>query len=308
MTGYSPSSLASASPKRRMTRENTTNSGGLRQFAQKYKPFIEQTLERDLPLAPPEVEAPFNDAVRYAVFPGGKRLRPVMTMLAAAMFGGRPQDVAHAAAAVELVHTSSLIFDDLPSMDNSDERRGRPSLHKEFGEGLATLVALGILNHSYKLATLDCGGSDRSVEALIEVVDCVGAAGMVGGQSLDLKLKEVAACRVCSARIAGGVVNLKTSSLIRLSLRLGAILAGAKKDDLENLSRFAEALGQAYQISDDLIDLKQDGAENGHLTVSPEHLSRKIAEAKHLLTSKFAPSNARESLAELVDFVALRRA
>ncbi|MGE3466908.1 MAG: polyprenyl synthetase family protein [Pyrinomonadaceae bacterium] len=290
-----------------MKAEKDSVSDGLWQFAEKHKTRVEQTLRNNLPLAPPQVETRFNEAVRYAVFPGGKRLRPLMTLLAAEMFGGRAEDVMHAAAAVELIHTSSLIFDDLPSMDDSDKRRGRLSLHKEFGEGLATLVAIGFLNHSYELVTRDFGSSQRSVDAVLEVVNCVGAAGMVGGQSLDLRLKEVAACRVCSARIAGGVVNLKTSSLIRLALRLGAILAGAKHADLENLSRFAETLGQAYQISDDLIDLSEDGAEAG-ATASPEQLREKISKAKHLLASSFAPSGARECLAELVDFVALRQA
>ncbi|MEO7540317.1 MAG: polyprenyl synthetase family protein, partial [Pyrinomonadaceae bacterium] len=132
-----------------------TRKYGLNQFIELHKAGIEMALKHNLPLAPPEIETKFNEAVRYLLFPGGKRLRPVLTMLGAELLGGKATNVMHAAAAVEYIHTSSLIFDDLPCMDNSEERRGRLALHERFGQGLSTLVAIGLLNHSYRLVTVD---------------------------------------------------------------------------------------------------------------------------------------------------------
>ncbi len=291
----------------------TKSEPGLWRFVEKHKPVIDSTLKENLPLAPMMIETQFNEAVQYAAFPGGKRLRPVLTLLGAELFGGKAEKVLNAASAVEFIHTSSLIFDDLPSMDDSAERRRKLSLHKKFGNGLSTLVAIGFLNQAYKLAILDAGGvRRRSADAVMEIVDCVGPGGMIGGQSVDLKLREVAACKVCSANIAGGVLNLKTSSLIRLALRLGAVLSGANGEQLESLSRFAESLGQAYQISDDIIDLSQDTAPNGmafstNITDSPEeNLSAQAARAKAVLFDSFAPCEARDHLSELVDYVAQR--
>ncbi len=297
-----------------MTAKQNIKVNGLWGFVAESKPLIEVSLENNLPTAPAAVATPFNEAVRYAVFPGGKRLRPVLTMLGAELFGGRGVDVLNAGTAVEYIHTSSLIFDDLPCMDDSPDRRGKLSLHEKFGEGLSTLVAIGFLNQSYQLVTLDGNGSrERSVNAILEIVDCVGPGGMVGGQSVDLMIATSNECKICSRTKYGGVLNLKTSSLIRLALRLGAILSGAKPDQLDSLSDFAEALGNAYQISDDIIDLKQDsfafanGKGEAETNRAIETLSKKVAEAKLILTDNFPASDARERLTQLVDYVAARK-
>lgn len=283
-----------------------------------YIPAIERALEENLPLAPAEVGTEFNDAVRYLIFPGGKRLRPFLTILGAELFGGKAADVMHAAAAVEYIHTSSIIFDDLPSMDNSPHRRGRLSLHEKYGEGLSALVAIGLLNHSYRLVTIDGhGDAQRSLAAVLEIVDCVGPAGMVGGQSIDLMVFSKAECRKCAVRTERDLQNLKTSALIRLSLNLGAILAGAKDDERVHLSAFADCLGHAYQISDDIIDTEQDAplvAING----SPEDDSDPInslrsdlmeaaMRSKSILHGHFPPSQARNCLLQLVAYVADRK-
>lgn len=295
-------------------RNQTAPQTTLWPYVELNRPRIEASLREHLPLAPDAVETRFNDAVRYSAFPGGKRLRPILTLLGAELCGGRASDVLHAATAVEFVHTSSLIFDDLPAMDDSAERRGKLSLHKEFGEGLSTLVAIGFLNQAYALVTRDAlGDRRRSADAVLEIVECIGPAGMIGGQSVDLKLREITECRTCAARIAGGVLNLKTSALIRLALRLGGILSGATKNDLESLSQFAEILGQAYQISDDIIDACDDVTPNGtsysvNLKGSPSaKLTAAADEAKYILANNFSPSEARDHLAELVDYVANRK-
>ncbi len=223
------------------------------QYVEKHRAEIEKSLREFLPLAPPQIETNFNEAARYALFSGGKRLRPVLTLLGAELVGGRAEDVIPAAVAGEFIHTSSLIFDDLPAMDNASERRGKTSLHEKFGEGLAILVAIGFLNSAYGLVFVNHKNQpERAIAAHAEIVECVGASGMLGGQSVDLALAKGANFDSVSGDNFESVRNLKTSALMRLSLRVGAILAGANSNQLKNLSRFAELLGDAYQISDDL--------------------------------------------------------
>ncbi len=301
-----------------MIATKTRTKAGLWHFVERHKPAIEKSLENNLPLAPSSIETPFNEAVRYLIFPGGKRLRPVLTILGAELFGGKAEDVMHAAAAVEYIHTSSLIFDDLPCMDNSPHRRGQLSLHEKFGEGLSTLVAIGFLNHSYRLVTVDGrGNSKRAVDAVLEIVDCVGPAGMVGGQSVDLMIFSKAECRTCSIRGSRDLQNLKTSALIRLSLRLGAILAGANDEELDHLSSFADCLGHAYQISDDIIDIEQDSSTNGSefrtngigsLPSLRVDLASAAERSRAMLLGHFVPCEARDCLLDLVDYVATRTA
>lgn len=287
-------------------------------FVKRHNPEIERALEKNLPLAPPEIKTQFNEAVRYLIFPGGKRLRPVLTLLAAELVGGSAENVMHAAVAVEYIHTSSIIFDDLPCMDNSPNRRGKLSLHEKYGEGLSTLVAIGFLNQSYRLVTIDGGGEPgRSIKAVVEIVDCVGPAGMVGGQSIDLIIFGKAEPGTEAVRDLRDRHNLKTSALIRLSLRLGAILSGANDKELASLSSFADFLGQAYQISDDLIDAEQDNSniaideyrkdDESWPTSLQEDLTTAVESAKSILIDHFALSESRDCLMQLVDYVATRK-
>ena len=274
-------------------------------YAASCRSQIEAALEENLPLAPGPIGLRFNEAVRCAVFPGGKRLRPVLTMLGAELFGLPGSEVLNAAVGVEYVHTSSLIFDDLPAMDNAGERRGKPPLHKQFGEDIATLVAITLLNASYRMVTLDGEGDHQtSVTAVWEIVDCVGPAGMVGGQALDLT-GGCATGRSYSPRTVSSVKNLKTSALVRLALRLGAMYAGADEDALAALTRFAECFGNAYQLSDDLTDIEEDAAAPHHHE-PPSHatLLAAVADARSTLRANFPDSPARRRLLELVDYIA----
>lgn len=296
-----------------MTEENKE----LWQYVERHRPNIEKSLREFLPLAPPKIETKFNEAVEYALFSGGKRLRPVLTLLGAELFGAKAEMVLPAAVAGEFIHTSSLIFDDLPCMDNASERRGKTSLHEKFGEGLAVLVAIGFLNASYALVFVNHANlPERAMQAHAELVECIGASGMLGGQSVDLALAKGAGNSANTEFEA--VRNLKTSALMRLSLRVGAILAGANTIDLVTLSRFAELLGDAYQLSDDLIDLEEDGEifnenqqtfalEQGK-SAAKRQLNQKIEEAKRLLVDNFLPSEARSCLIQLTDYLAERKA
>ena len=293
---------------------------GLWHYVESKRPQIEKSLRDYLPLAPAQIKTKFNDALEYALFPGGKRLRPVLTMLGAELVGGSADEVTPSAIAVEYVHTSSLIFDDLPCMDDARERRGKTSLHEKFGEGLAVLVGLGFLNASYGLVFVNHSAQpERAIKAHAELVECIGAAGMVGGQAVDLALAQGAGNDISAQNYESeSVRNLKTSALMRLALRVGAILAGAKDSQLISLSRYAELLGDSYQLSDDLLDLEEDGEifNRNQTTFAIEQgrdaaqikLKTIVEEAKDVLIDNFAPSAARDNLEQLTDYLAERKA
>jgi geranylgeranyl diphosphate synthase type II len=279
------------------------------------RPAVESALERHRPVAPAGVPTRFNEAARYALFPGGKRLRPVLTLLAAELAGGAAARVMPAAVAVEFIHTASLIFDDLPCMDNAAERRGKLSLHAEFGEGLAILVALSLLNASYGLVFQCETDAATGARAHRELVAGIGANGMVAGQSLDLA--EIA-LPVASAAQFESWRNLKTSALMLMALRVGAVLAGADDAQLAAVSRYAARLGDAYQISDDLLDLNEDAALAIHAarpaTLAHAHgaaaakkrVNTLAGEAKAALRQEFGDARPARLLGALADYVAAR--
>lgn len=301
------------------TQARATGAGeGLWDYVALMRPHIEQALFQKLPLAHASVETRFNDALRYSLFPGGKRLRPVLTLLGAEVAGGRPLDVLPAAVAVEYIHNSSLIFDDLPCMDDAVKRRGQSALHARYGEGLAVLVALALMNASYGLI-FDVRASDSAsaISAHAELVECIGARGMVAGQSVDLAEDGTAASG--DARdVDNSVRNLKTSALIRLALRVGAILSGANERQLLALSSFAELIGCAYQTRDDMLDMKEDGALAAtaarRLTFALERgerdtglrLATLVASAKETLVKEFGLTPPTALLCELADYVVSR--
>lgn len=299
--------------------KQTANFTELWQYVEKHKPQIENSLREHLPLAPANIETKFNEAVEYTLFSGGKRLRPVLTLLGAEIVGGKSESIVPAACAVEFIHTSSLIFDDLPCMDNADERRGKTSLHEKYGEGLAVLAAIGFLNASYGLVFVNHKEMpERAIRAHAEIVECVGAAGMVGGQSVDLALAKSANSNDFSKEdyTFESVRNLKTSALMRLALRVGAVLAGANHLELKNLSRFAGLLGDAYQLSDDLLDLEEDSklfglnkpfAVDKGQDAARLKLKSIIDEAKRVLIENFPPNEARSCLIQLTDYLAERK-
>ena len=210
-----------------------------------WHPVLEARLADHLPLSRRAGASALDDAVRYAVFPGGRRWRPSLTLLGA-FASGVPVDTAFpAACGVEYLHSASLILDDLPCMDDGRERRGRPTLHRVFGEGIATLAALALLNRGYELFLPAAPGpAGDGARLMREAMHAIGAEGMVGGQAADL---------------GGAVSDLahrqpKTTSLVRLAAVAGALAGGAADEDVAALARFGECLGHAYQIHDDLAD------------------------------------------------------
>ncbi len=211
---------------------------------------LESALERWLPLSEKAGAQRFNQALHYAVFPGGKRLRPMLTLIGARLAGGDPQIALPAACAMEFLHTSSLIFDDLPAMDDANLRRGRAAVHVMYGESMATLAALALFNQSYALLARSTRHRPELSQTLIaEAAECIGADGMIGGQAIDLELRTTGVGREALTNR-----NLKTTALMRLTMTAGALSCGANEADIAALARYGECLGAAYQVCDDLLD------------------------------------------------------
>jgi geranylgeranyl diphosphate synthase type II len=227
------------------------------EFIRLHQEGLQRALADALPRSEVAGAEKFNEALSYAVFPGGKRLRCYLTMIAARLGGSADDPALTLACAIELIHTCSLVLDDLPAMDDGDLRRGRPALHLVFGEGIAILVAMALLNQAYALMGRAADG-DRLRQLLAETCRCIGSAGMVGGQAAELALSGVPR----GATIPAGL-ELKTTALMRLALTAGAIAAGSARDDIEALGAFGEMLGGAYQIYDDLADRLGDRQSTG---------------------------------------------
>jgi geranylgeranyl diphosphate synthase type II len=218
---------------------------------------VEAALRRSLPLSRLAGAARLNEALEYAVFPGGKRLRPALALLASRLAGASRAQALGVACAVEFLHTSSLILDDLPSMDDADVRRNRRALHLVYGEGVAVLAAVALLNQSYALLSeAACG--DGGV-LLREAARCVGPDGMVGGQVVDLETRAGAA----DAVEALASRDLKTVALMRLMMTAGALARGACAEETLTLAQFGECFGRAYQVCDDVWDETGAGAMTG---------------------------------------------
>ena len=227
-------------------------SNPLQNFIQQYRPQIERELAENLPLSHQRGTTRFNKALHYAVFPGGKRWRPVLTLLGGMLVGVPAESLQAAACAIEYLHTSSMIIDDLPAMDDADLRRGKPAMHLAYDESTAMLVSLALMNHSYSLLALTCrqaNHSETTGHLIRQAAEWIGGDGMIGGQVIDLELRGGAPdCGRLDSR------NLKTTALMRLMMTAGAIASNAYEDEISALSRFGDTLGTAYQIYDDLLD------------------------------------------------------
>jgi geranylgeranyl diphosphate synthase type II len=240
-------------------------------------PMIEAALEQSLPLSARHGAERLNEALRAAVFPGGKRWRPILTLLGTMTAGGSTQSALPIACAIEFLHTSSLILDDLPAMDDAQLRRGRAALHMIYGEGLALLAALALLNQAYAL--LARAGTGRLTA---EAARCIGTDGMIGGQAADL---EIRASRGNSHTLASR--QLKTTALARLTISAGAIASGADEQDVAALARYGECLGAAYQICDDLLD------ESGESATVGKNVGQDARHLRSTFTAQFGAEGAR---------------
>jgi geranylgeranyl diphosphate synthase type II len=219
----------------------------------------------------------------------GKLLRPMLSLLCCEVAGGDPLDAVPLAAAVELVHCSSIILDDLPCMDNTNSRRGRPSLHTQFGEAVAILTSIHLLSHAFRITAAAARTLEQDLVAVL--ADAISCDGMIRGQVIDLS----------GGGNADDVRSLKTTPLFRIAARFGACAAGAPAWQVEALSRFADRLSLAFQVCDDVIDGEVDPSQLQRATA----ISRAAAAE---LGAKFGDTAACRDLVSLIDFAVSREA
>jgi geranylgeranyl diphosphate synthase type II len=224
--------------------------------------LIDQALERLLPGAD-QAPVSIHQAMRHSVFAGGKRLRPVLCLEAARMVRGSgqsPAGVEDLGAAIEMLHTYSLIHDDLPALDNDDLRRGKPTCHVVFGEAIAILAGDALQTQAYEvLANLQCP-APQTVQIVRAIAQATGTVdGMIGGQVMDLEAEE----HTPTAEMVEAIHRAKTGALIRVSLVSGGIYAGGNADDAARLHAFGTKAGLAFQIMDDVLDVTQDSSQLG---------------------------------------------
>ncbi len=200
-----------------------------------------------------------REAVQYSLFAGGKRLRPALALGACEMICGDDAPALPAACALEMIHTYSLIHDDLPAMDNDDLRRGRPTLHKVSGEAMAILAGDALLTMAFHVMARDARSNPAAIQVIAEIAEAAGAWGMAGGQVMDMANEGQ---RIDIKRLIL-THALKTGALIGAAVRAGALLAGAKGEAIESLTRFGEAIGLAFQIADDILDVTGSEAAIG---------------------------------------------
>ncbi len=227
------------------------SSFDLQAYLTEYKTLVESALDSSLPITKPET---IYEAMRYSLLAGGKRLRPILCLATCEMLGGKIEQSLPTACALEMIHTMSLIHDDLPSMDNDDYRRGKLTNHKVYGEDIAILAGDGLLAYAFEYVASET--KNVSPERLIQVVArlgrAVGAAGLVGGQVVDLESEGKTDVNV-------GTLNFihthKTGALLETCVTCGAIIGGATVEEVERLSGYAQNIGLAFQIVDDILDI-----------------------------------------------------
>jgi geranylgeranyl diphosphate synthase, type II len=215
---------------------------------------------------PNENELPVSlySAMRYSLFAGGKRIRPLLMFAACEAVGGDIFNAQPAACAMEMIHTYSLIHDDLPAMDNDDFRRGKPTNHKVYGEAIAILAGDALLSQAFILLSSPFLAlnipHDRILAIINEIASCSGARGMVGGQAVDIESEGKSDLDLPTVQY---IHIHKTGALIKASVKCGAILGGANERELASLVRYGEAVGLAFQIVDDILDIEGNSAELG---------------------------------------------
>ncbi|HWW18289.1 MAG TPA: farnesyl diphosphate synthase [Candidatus Saccharimonadales bacterium] len=220
---------------------------------------VDAALERLLPQESTR-PASIHQAVRYSVFAGGKRIRPILCLETARIFAADVTAALHPACAVEMIHTYSLIHDDLPALDNDDLRRGKPTCHKKFGEATAILAGDALLTLAFETIAATPVAPAQCVAIVKEVASAAGTInGMVGGQVADL---EAEGHRV-DPEMLEYIHRSKTAALIRAAVTAGALSAGAPDDDVVRLRRFGETIGWAFQVTDDILDVEESSAALG---------------------------------------------
>ena len=299
----------------------------LKRYADKWRKKINKALDFYLPSENKSLQDKILKAMRYSIFAGGKRLRPILVIAGAETCGLSGEKAMPTACALELVHTYSLIHDDLPAMDDDCLRRGFPTSHIVFGEGMAILAGDSLLTYAFDLIAkngkiLDSGPA--SIPEVTHIVaECAGFSGMVGGQVVDLEMGEGKWMKQPPKKqieILKMIHECKTSALIKASVTAGAVLAGASRKEVNHLAEYGRDIGMAFQIADDILDLvgdkkllgkKGSDIKNKKLTYPAIYgIERSKEHARHLITAakdslKIFGSRA-VILSELADYIVNR--
>ena len=266
----------------------------LKAYLESRRETVDAALDRVLPPedAPPST---VHRAMRYSVLAGGKRLRPILVIAGAEAVGGRPDQVMETACALELIHTYSLIHDDLPAMDDDDYRRGRLTNHKVFGDAIAILAGDALLTLAFRLIAENAARvADASVvcHVIAQVADAAGTSGMVAGQVVDIESEG----KTITADTLDYIHTHKTAALIRVAMLAGATLAGARPDAVTRIGEAGQRLGLAFQIVDDILDVEGTLAELGKTAGSDERKKKVTYPAYHGIEA--SRRRARELIAE----------
>lgn len=234
----------------------------IQRYLERQREKIDRFLDQAVPDGQ-EAHKVLYESMRYSLLGGGKRIRPILTLAAAEAVGSQNDRILPFAAALEFIHTYSLVHDDLPAMDNDDFRRGRPTNHKTFGEGMAILAGDALLTMAFELCSnptlKDCVPQDRQVQIIQELAVGSGHGGMVGGQVLDIQAEN----QDIDLGSLQTIHNFKTGRLIRASVRIGGIFGGATSSQLTSLTGYAEDIGLAFQIADDVLNMTGTREELG---------------------------------------------
>jgi geranylgeranyl diphosphate synthase type II len=290
----------------------------LREYLASQQRLVDAELDR---LVPPETAPPetIHRAMRYSLFAGGKRIRPILCMDAARTVSDQTDGVAAAACSLELIHTYSLIHDDLPALDNDDYRRGKLTSHKVFGEAMAILAGDSLLTLAFQVLAGLKTADDRKTRLVAELASASGTVGgMIGGQVADLEGEG----KPPNAQLLETIHRAKTGALLRASLRMGAIYAGATEQQYAALSCYGEHVGLAFQIVDDILDVEESSEALGK-TAGKDAAQQKITfpavyglEASHRMAAEectrahdaLAPFGERAArLRELADLIVKRK-
>jgi geranylgeranyl diphosphate synthase, type II len=293
----------------------------LKAYLEERRGLVNRTLEAYLP----KVRGPafrVTQAMHYSLFVGGKRLRPILCLAAAEAVGGDPGEILPVACALEMVHTYSLIHDDLPAMDDDDLRRGQPTCHKQYDEATAILAGDGLLTEAFRTMASTADKYEGRERVLLDVINLVASAagyqGMVGGQMLDL----LAEGRQVTLKELETIHRTKTGALLTAAVRAGALMGGGNRVEVTALTTYGEKFGLAFQITDDLLDVEGETAVMGKaagmdekrqkatypavlgLEATRKWAERLVAEAVAALESFQAKA---EPLRELAQYLLVRR-
>jgi len=291
--------------------EKSTTIFDLNNYLKQQQTLVEKALDQSIAIAKPEK---IYEAMRYSLLAGGKRLRPILCLATCELTGGTVEMAMPTACALEMIHTMSLIHDDLPAMDNDDYRRGKLTNHKVYGDDIAILAGDGLLAYAFEYVATQT--KNVAAERIIQVVAClgrtVGAAGLVGGQVLDL---ESEGKTDITAETLSFIHTHKTGALLEASVVSGAILAGASEADVTRLSNYAQNIGLAFQIIDDILDITATDEQLGKTAgkdlqaqkatyPSLWGLEKSQAKARELVDSAVAQLSAYDAKAEPLRAVA----